>query len=576
MGKNLAFIFNTSDLKRINTSDFLIIPVNSDVKEYLNDKKIDWIEFEEFFPKDERFQVNRKALKWARFWYRGNTKVIKNLSFALYHYFSKKLFEVAAVERLMKVKNPSFVFLGEEVSGIGNLLGSDYDFLSPVIISICKHYKVKFNQRIWFNLWWLRFITHVTSFPKLKTLKYSFGDSSRIVIAANHYHILNILPLIKFLIKKGKVKPLILGNIGSAYKELKSIGADFIDYQGEISIGDLAIFLILKIKFILEAVRFLGSHNNYRYKKISLNSLFVPKLISLILSDAAFLSNNASFFAKIVDTSNITGLLTLTNSSSNLTYIDLAKSKKIPTIELQHGIVSGMDLAFAKAEWLVAWGKIPNSILVKGGADPKKVIICGWPVFEIYKGRRIGRKVIRSEIKSIAFLAQHPEGIFLPFGTNSPVKGLEIFFAAISKFSPEARIVVRLHPRADIKLPYIVAKKYGIKFTLSRDEPLSRVLRAADIIVGQTTTATLEAVFTSKPVIYLQSMDWPYKFVEGTGSVFEVKTAEDLSKTIDLIWKGVTDNFVSKQKEFTENYCNTGVNAVEEINSLIEKLTVKN
>jgi CDP-glycerol glycerophosphotransferase (TagB/SpsB family) len=165
----------------------------------------------------------------------------------------------------------------------------------------------------------------------------------------------------------------------------------------------------------------------------------------------------------------------------------------------------------------------------------------------------------------------------LLFSKNTPRENIEIFFESISKLKKSVNIIVRLHPRADKSIVESVAKKYNFNFKFSDyKEALITLLGRTDIVVGQDTSAILDAMITHKPVIYLPSMRWPATFVGGSGAVLEAHNSETLIKYLNVTIKnGITKKMFLAQKVFVEEYCNFSQNSVTKISVLINQL-VKN
>src|SRR3989344_876762 len=530
--------------------------ISGEPLEYLDSLKLAYSHFEEYFPKPRSLYLNRLARSWAYSWNRKSGQIFDNLRLSLHNYFAKKMFQLVALDNLIKTERPDEVFLGKKKVSFKNLFTSDFEDISGIIKLVCAKHKVKLISEWTGDFWPLKYLIQFLLVPRLRKVIEGEDFDYKVLLAAHHYHAINIFPLLSFL-QKSRLKPLLVGRIGAANRILDKNKINYIEFNGEIPFKNLPDYLFTRLKFLLDLIRFLASKKTFSYRGYNLWPIFKPKLISLFLSDALHLYTHKIFYSKLFSYVQPSQIVTVTNDSSNQTLITAAKKLSIPTLEIQHGITSGYYGIYLKSDKLAVWGKIPKDIYSKSGVPINKMVVTGWPGYESYLNRKYAKSEINPKNVSVTLLAQDPEGMSLLFMKKSAEENLEIFFKSVSMLGFKTKVVIRLHPRADNSILFTIAEKYGVKFRLSENETLGGLLSKTDIVVGQTTSATLEAIIMGKPVIYLPSMHWPAKFVEGSGAVFEVKTSEEIMDKINLIMKnGITGEMIAAQTKFVENYCN--------------------
>lgn len=562
--KRLFFFFKENDVDdafdkygRETISGSKCFVMSTEAWEKLTKLDFEPSNFENYFPKNKRLALNQLSREWAASWYKGESKIFGNLSLSLHNYFSKRLFQITTVENLLKKEAPAAVFLGREKGGLRGFLTADFESIAPVIRFFCTKMGVKLIDQSPHEIWSLKFFIQFLRLPKIKKIDFRKSLLPTIIFTSHHYHIVNCLSLLKQFKKSGQYDPLIIGRIGKAQKSLESNNLKFIDYNGEINLKMVTSYLYKKLQFAWEI--FAGSpvKKVFKFGNYDLLELFRMKLISLFLSDAPKLTAHQLFFENLLTAIKPAALVAVANDSSIQTLITAAKKEDIPTLEIEHGFSIGEDGVHLKADKFAVWGQVPKAIYQKEGLAAEKMVICGWPAFERYKKIRLKPKKFNRNPFTISFLAQDPEGMSLLFMDKTPQKNLEIFFKVVSMLNIRSRIIVRLHPRADKNFPSVIAKKYNVDFQLSENESLNNLLLKTNIVVGQTTTATLDAIIMHKPVIYLPSMRWPAKFVERTGAVIEVNDVSSLRLAIKrIVVRGMSKEMQEAQKEFVEKYCN--------------------
>lgn len=554
---NVAFIYTIGDLAAIKHTNIKLLPLTSKLKVHLASNKIEYKNYEDYFPGKLSKKLNMLASKWSASWDKDiNVEFANSLRLSLHNYFAEKLFQLACIDNLIKTELPAEVYLGKKAFSYKYILASNFEDITEVIKLVCGKKAVRLIDRSGKSIWPLKYFVKLILPPRLRGIKIKSRVRGSIILAAHHYHVINIIPFLLSL-KQSRLRPLVVGRVGEAAKSLKDNKLEKISFYGEISFKDLPRYLIVKLKLLLKLNKFLQKKRLFSYHGYNLWNVLKPKLISLFLSDALNFYAHKLFYNKLLYRFEPSQVITVTNDFSNQSLTNLAKTMRIPTMEIQHGITMGADGTYLKVDKLAVWGKIPSYIYSKHGVDSKRLVISGWPGYETYLTEHFPITKINPKNLTISFLAQDPAGMSLLFMNRTPEENIRIFFKAMSMLGSGIKAVVRLHPRADKSLSSVLAKKYLIKFRLSENETLKDLLVKTDIVVGQTTSATLDAIIMHKPVIYLPSMTWATKFVEGSGAVWEAKNANDIEKIAKLIIKnGMNPAMLECQDKFIQDYCN--------------------
>lgn len=569
MNRKIAFVFCDLDVAKIKGQDFDLFPLTSELKLTLSKDKLDYKILEDYFKSSERNIINNKASNWASEWSKGEDKIFKNLDLSMHNYFSKILFLLSCLDNLIDKRSVDLVFLGDENYIRNSFLVSNFEEISPLIKIVCKTKKIKFicKSRPSFKI--LKHLVQIAQLPKLKTIDTRKFPSRSVIFASHHYHIKNCLTLLKRLNNSKSLAPLVIGKVGQAKFALGKGDISYIDYQDEIEVEEIPRHLFFKIKLLFSLRKYIHKRRSFTYKNYELSEVFLFKIVSLFIYDGPRLKSSFETFRKLFRLIQPRILVVATNDSLIQAFIAAAKDQLITTVEIQHGITFGLDSVYSKTDKFIAWGEISREIYNKTGIPSQKIKVCGWPAFEVYKKNSIN---VRKSGKRmcILFLAHDPQGMSLPFSNWSSEKSLRIFFESVCKIK-NVDVAIRLHPRADENLLLATAERYGVNFSLSKEESLFEALSKCDVVIGQTTSASIDALTMEKPLIYLPSMKFTFPFVENSGAVFETNSSREIIRSLRRIRSiGMDDKMIKNSKKFLNSYCNFNQNSIELIYKTIQ------
>lgn len=569
MNRKIAFVFCDLDVAKIKGQDFDLFPLTSELKLTLSKDKQDYEILEDYFKSSERNIINDKASNWASGWSKGEDKIFKNLDLSMHNYFSKILFLLSCLDNLIDKQSVDLVFLGNENYKRNSFLVSNFEEISPLIKIVCKTKKIKFiyESRPSFKL--LKHLVQLAQIPRLKRINAREFSNKPVIFASHHYHIKNCLTLLKRLNNSKSLTPLVIGRVGETKFALSKGGISYIDYQEEIEVEEIPRHLFFKIKLLLSLRKYIHKRRSFTYKNYELSEVFLFKIVSLFIYDGPRLKSSFETFRKLLRLVRPRILVVATNDSQVQVFIAAAKDQLITTVEIQHGITFGLDSVYSKADKFISWGEISKEIYNKTGILSQKIKVCGWPAFEVYKKNSINVRKSARRMR-ILFLAHDPQGMSLPFSTWSSEKSLRIFFESVCKMK-NVDVTIRLHPRADENLLLATAEKYGVNFRLSKEESLFDALSKCDVVIGQTTSASVDALIMGKPLIYLPSMRFTFPFMENSGAAFEANSSHDLKGALRQIKsEGPGRQTVKNSKKFLSSYCNYNQDSIELIYKTIQ------
>lgn len=586
--KNIFIFFSEDDINKAlnsygkeNVSKGMCFAVNPLAHGKLLSLNIKAYQIESYFLKDKAPEIFSLTLKWSKDWYKriklnSCSEQLSTTELSLHNYFAKKLFQFLCLKQMIKNEKPRVIYLGREGKGLKSFLVTDFDSITSVVKKIAKTDDIQVINLNKFSLLDFTFvkilISIINSFrsydwPNEKLIKTDY------LFAAHHYHIVNVLPVLEKMLEREEI--VVVGKIGEAKNVLERLGIPYIDLNKTNSTFSIKIIITnIRLYFLLFKLNSLK--NYFKFRSTNFYEIFLPKLYSVIFNDVIKVLSLQKYSYRLFHYTD-PGIFTCISEDSTIqTLLIQANKSSVPTFEIEHGFPVGSDSLHIHANTLAVWGLIPEKIYRDTGFI-NEIKITGWPAFEIYKNIKTKSFKVPT-IQTITFLAQDPEGVSLLFMKKTPEQNLEIFFSAISELGSKVRVKVRLHPRASGAIVSAIARKYGVDFELSNNEreSLKDLLEVTDIVVGQSTSATIDSILMHKPVIYLPSMEWPAEFVKGTGAVFTVDDSKTLTTKINqILKKGISRKMINEQNKFANNYCNFPDDSVNSIINQIRLISRK-
>lgn len=218
------------------------------------------------------------------------------------------------------------------------------------------------------------------------------------------------------------------------------------------------------------------------------------------------------------------------SSAYDRCWILSARARGIPSLTTLHGAVyvqpTGSLWGTVCADRLAVWGPITRAWHVKATGLPEDHFSCvGYPLFDSFMSRYeiLEPHAIRRELgldkggPVILFLVSMAGGAVGSY-YRSAWEVYDAFFRGVS-IIPEAQVIVRTHPASDPRAASACARRYTSRCLVNPPTDLLTLLRVADVVVGQPTTALLEAMLAGKPVVLFEvlmakSLSWWLEYSE--------------------------------------------------------------
>ena len=284
---------------------------------------------------------------------------------------------------------------------------------------------------------------------------------------------------------------------------------------------------------------------------------------------------NIEIGKKIMDDYKISALIAVDENGSSRFLVFAAKSKKLHSVGLQHGVISpdagSIAYSYSRndlyghknrlncqlADKTAVWGSYFKKLLVeKGNYTNDNVIITGQPRLDIayrnkanYSKKAFYRKFgIESSKKLVVYASEPMKGEFKA-AFSAVVKAL--------KQLENAALVVKLHPKEEPSVYKQVLKEMRYKAIVSKDIDLYETIACSDVVIAIHSTAILEALALEMPVIQLNLME---KYdVFGKTAKKAIIFADSEKRLLHAIRMALYDksylrDFSKKTKKFISDY----------------------
>lgn len=222
-------------------------------------------------------------------------------------------------------------------------------------------------------------------------------------------------------------------------------------------------------------------------------------------------------------------LVVMVTNYARKSLVEACKILKIPTVEIQHGVISAYHPGYSFPKSAFNKVDFPDYLLVFGDywksiadypIDTGRVISAGYPYLE----RKIKQYAQSKRKKQILFISQSRIGI--------PISK---FAVELSKHNLDYKIVYKLHPREvsdwRIRYPWLVDANVEVIDTLGTD--LYRLLGESMVQVGVSSTAIYEGLAYGLKTFLIDVLGVDYfDPLIKTKLVHKVSTAEEMVKLL--------------------------------------------
>ena len=273
-----------------------------------------------------------------------------------------------------------------------------------------------------------------------------------------------------------------------------------------------------------------------------------------------------------------------------------SKKKQVPTIAIQHGVITTNSLEYTIAPnekgedansklWilptkLAVYGDYTKKVLEALLYPSDNITITGHPDYDVLF--RLEKTIDKKEIlKDLGIKSDQKRIITFTtqalWSMKSREKLLRTVLEVVKKLE-DVILLIKPHPGENENWHKKIIKEMGVQnaIVLNRDCNTAKALFVCDLMITSYSTTALEAIALNKPIITLnlQNEREPYPYAE-SGATIGVFRSEDLSYTIEnaLENKNLRRKLAERRQKFlSEHVCKSDGRSSERIVNLISNI----
>ncbi|WP_085992733.1 hypothetical protein [Oceanobacillus senegalensis] len=261
-------------------------------------------------------------------------------------------------------------------------------------------------------------------------------------------------------------------------------------------------------------------------------------------------------------------IVSTTHSIVNRVLTVVASEKGIPTICMQHGIISSEIGYIPKIATIDAvYGHFERNWYIKRGAPIHSVEIIGHPRFDQISTRS---KITRKTFEKKLGLSSNRKTIMIAVRNNDDIDKWQTFIQRVSR-KINLNILIKNYPS---KTPHVLTKKFPFVHS-TQDYHIYDIFPNVDAVIAYSSTVGLEAMIAGKPVFILnKSFPGHTGYYNRLGDLVQTDPRVLATQMIKYFknrqFRVYTEN---KRKKFL-NYAYPGLsNSEKRLKNLINRLT---
>jgi CDP-glycerol glycerophosphotransferase (TagB/SpsB family) len=261
-------------------------------------------------------------------------------------------------------------------------------------------------------------------------------------------------------------------------------------------------------------------HRLFTYKNIPIWDAVQQDMSYILNKTLIDIVADLSYFQSVLKYCNPDVLVVAFDESPSMRgHVLLAKQLGIPTLEVQHGLLSTMSLyANPISDMFASGGESGKAVYVSAGVPGKNVIITGFPKNDIYSS------LDRNKPTNTILFATNPTSAKMNLSI------IEMIGDWIK--DSELKLVVKPHPYESHKIYQPLVRKYKNVVLRASSDDIAPLIEQSDIVVMENSTVGIEALIMNKLLVCLSINRSDIPVYVSSDVALDVKTYEDIIPTI--------------------------------------------
>lgn len=593
MIKHLFFISSVIEakqsltiIKKFGKSDsYKIISNNPLANLYFDEQKISYQDSGIYFPQNKDLRKNYwELVKIAKQWAKGSDlkqllfydgfQLDEIIEFSLIIYLCEVKHSILVAENIILMNKPEIIHLSSDFSEspFRRYQSENLNLENLALLNLAKTQSIQVRPLSGPNYY--KKILYETVITFAKTLKYSLKqlsasplkvDSKPIAVLSHHYQLKNLNRFFQKL--KINKDYFVIGHADSSQSEqLMSDGINFIRLDnlfptkqsiGSTKFANLIKYYNLWIKCQSSIKKYFDDKDIFYWPMIKRKFEYYflaefPQIIEYLELGKRIFSRGKTQIL----------LASATTDIASKCYALTASRQGAKVVELQHGmVIYDEEWPFRANQIHAVWGKDLLKIMSQGESI-KSLSITGFPYFDQYKEKN-HHPSKRGNGRTILILSVFPTSADRLIAKSSPMQFLTILLSALEKSQYKWRVIFRPHPSNNATWVKQLAEKSKAEIVYDqRRTPIDEAIAASNIVIGNFTTAIIDAFVLEKPVLLYSfanqdsiKLNQHPLITSGAVSLFD--TPVKLETLLTKIYKDkiYVNKMLTGQKEFLKSYC---------------------
>lgn len=254
------------------------------------------------------------------------------------------------------------------------------------------------------------------------------------------------------------------------------------------------------------------------------------------------------------------------------TFVNLANTRDIPTVLIQHGVKSPINDYVPPSEHVAVWGETASGFFESKGLSPSRLHVTGAPHFD-------GLADYDPDIAAIRAALDVPEDDTVVTLASQPFDDeirRSILDAVLTHVAPleGVTVVLRPHPREDVALHQEFADRSDNSVRIGAEADIHDLIAASDLLLAINSTVIFEASLLGIPVLVLSFTDErDHPFYAPANGYPRVTNSGQLGTAVTSALESNGEELRAQQPSFGREYAhNADGRAAERVASLVERL----
>jgi hypothetical protein len=276
--------------------------------------------------------------------------------------------------------------------------------------------------------------------------------------------------------------------------------------------------------------------------------IYIPNIVKKVIITRNLLENQNPSIIISPDTADVNSRI----------FAILAKSKKIPYVEIQFGLAGeeAVEWRFSLANLIMVWGETSKLAISKQLGSDKKLIITGSPRHDFiknYKPTNEFNSLTRN--KKVVLLAStyhYKENNHVDI---SILRSMQLAISEAAQLNKNIFLIIKPHPHENVEETKALFKSNYNSLLLDKNTDIRKVILNCDVFISYGSTSTIDAIIANKLIIcpIFQGWDFSSDIFKNSGATLNPQNNLEI---IDIFKNINNGTYLDRYKSIYKNRLN--------------------